>query len=146
MPCRTLQEKRDIWLFEALALFGLSTVVFVYSHTPMLLWLLGTVTFISATLTGRVDIQFYWESLRNYWSEFSDQEESIQNMYQDPTANQTPVYKNQVRPQDVFFFTPVRSIPGLSIIMLNFADFVLLDWFSDELNDCSLLETMFDKS
>ena len=71
-------------------------MVFAYSHMPIVLWLLGTVTFISATLTGRVDILFYWESLKNYWNEFSDQEDSIQGMYQDQAASQEPVYKNQV--------------------------------------------------
>lgn len=97
MVFRTPQEKRDIWLFESLVLLGLSAGVLAYSHIPVVLWILCTVTFISATLTGRIDFIYYWESLKNYWNEFSDQEESMHAMYQEAVCTTPePVYKNQV--------------------------------------------------
>ncbi|KAF6020220.1 hypothetical protein EB796_021461 [Bugula neritina] len=99
--CRTTSEKRDIWLFESLALFCLSVVVLAYHHFPLLLWCLGVITFISATLTGRVDLNYYWESARSYWNEFSDQQENLKLSYGEsnaPKASVEPLglYKNQV--------------------------------------------------
>ena len=63
----------------------------------MLLWFLGLATFISATLTGRVDFAFYWNSLKNYWNEFSDQQESMAGSEDEFLLSNASkgVYKNQ---------------------------------------------------
>ncbi|XP_067952190.1 uncharacterized protein [Watersipora subatra] len=96
--CVTLSEKRDIWLFESLTLFGLSSILFIYHHYPILLWILGVITFTSATLTGRVDSQFYWDALKTYWREFSDQQEHLNAAGEDAAHSVAPtgLYKNQV--------------------------------------------------
>lgn len=98
--CRNVSERRDIWLFESLTLFGLSSVVLVYHHIPLLLWLLATVTFVSATLTGRIDFVFYWDVLKTYWNEFAEQQESTNAIHATEhlmnSVGTQQAYKNQV--------------------------------------------------
>lgn len=94
---RTLEEKRNIWIFESLGLFGLSFLVYAYHHCPVILLLFATITFVSGTLTGHVDFLYYWETLKTYWYEFKDQEEVLTPTVAEPAYNNQVCYLNPIR-------------------------------------------------
>jgi len=83
---------------EALVLYG-AAAINSYHHRPVLLLTLATLTFCSATITRWIDFNSYWEWVLTYWSEFKDQEESMQEQPSFLSGMQPPQeYKNQASP------------------------------------------------
>lgn len=72
---RAPSERKFVWLLESLALLGLSLILYYVHHPPIILWIFTMATLASAMLSDELGLVQYWEMLKNYWSEFKDQEE-----------------------------------------------------------------------
>lgn len=55
--CSTDEEKRLIWLYESVAIFILSAVIYLFHHVPYMLATLACTTFLYTQLLGRVDFR-----------------------------------------------------------------------------------------
>lgn len=80
----TDEEKRLIWLYESVAIFILSAVIYLFHHVPYMLATLACTTFLYTQLLGRVDFSYWWHLLVTKWDEFEQHEQSLEQRQQPP--------------------------------------------------------------